>query len=151
MSIGDLGATVMPDSGDTVVNWLYSAALTPTSRFPMARLARLVLPSLPHHITQRGNPRERAFFGDNGCCGAGSGSGGRLRDLPRRRHRLDGDRGPAPDEARGPAIGGRRADRAVGGGDPPPPGIGETAPKAAGAHGGRSGRSILFSVNLIRV
>ncbi len=28
----------------------------------MARLARLVVPGLPHHVTQRGNRRERAFF-----------------------------------------------------------------------------------------
>jgi putative transposase len=28
----------------------------------MARLPRLVLPGIPHHITQRGNRRERAFF-----------------------------------------------------------------------------------------
>jgi putative transposase len=31
----------------------------------MARLARLVVPGLPHHITQRGNRRERVFFGDD--------------------------------------------------------------------------------------
>jgi putative transposase len=30
----------------------------------MARLPRLVLPSIPHHITQRGNRRERTFFED---------------------------------------------------------------------------------------
>ena len=30
----------------------------------MARLARIVLPGLPHHITQRGNRRERTFFED---------------------------------------------------------------------------------------
>ncbi len=28
----------------------------------MARLARLVVPGLPHHVTQRGNRRERTFF-----------------------------------------------------------------------------------------
>jgi putative transposase len=28
----------------------------------MARLARMVLPGIPHHITQRGNRRERTFF-----------------------------------------------------------------------------------------
>ena len=28
----------------------------------MARLARLVMPGLPHHVTQRGNRRERTFF-----------------------------------------------------------------------------------------
>jgi putative transposase len=30
----------------------------------MARLARLVIPGLPHHITQRGNRRQQTFFGD---------------------------------------------------------------------------------------
>jgi putative transposase len=30
----------------------------------MARLARLVIPGLPHHVTQRGNGRARTFFGD---------------------------------------------------------------------------------------
>ena len=30
----------------------------------MARLARLVIPGLPHHVTQRGNRRERTFFED---------------------------------------------------------------------------------------
>ncbi len=31
----------------------------------MARLARLVIPGLPHHITQRGNRRQQTFFGDD--------------------------------------------------------------------------------------
>ena len=30
----------------------------------MARLPRLVIPGLPHHVTQRGNGRARTFFGD---------------------------------------------------------------------------------------
>jgi len=30
----------------------------------MARLARIVLPGVPHHITQRGNRREQTFFED---------------------------------------------------------------------------------------
>ena len=30
----------------------------------MARLARLVLPGLPHHVTQRGNGRAQTFFCD---------------------------------------------------------------------------------------
>ena len=30
----------------------------------MARLARVVIPGLPHHVTQRGNHREAVFFGD---------------------------------------------------------------------------------------
>ena len=31
----------------------------------MARLARVVVPGLPHHVTQRGNHREAVFFGDD--------------------------------------------------------------------------------------
>jgi len=31
----------------------------------MARLARVVVPGLPHHITQRGNRRQPTFFGDD--------------------------------------------------------------------------------------
>ncbi len=30
----------------------------------MARLARLVVPGLPHHVTQRGNGRQRVFFSE---------------------------------------------------------------------------------------
>ena len=30
----------------------------------MARLPRIVLPGVPHHVTQRGNRRERTFFED---------------------------------------------------------------------------------------
>jgi putative transposase len=30
----------------------------------MGRLARVVIPGLPHHVTQRGNGRARTFFGD---------------------------------------------------------------------------------------
>ncbi len=31
----------------------------------MARIARLVVPHLPHHVTQRGNRGERVFFSDD--------------------------------------------------------------------------------------
>lgn len=31
----------------------------------MARLARVVVPGLPHHVTQRGNRRQRTFFCDS--------------------------------------------------------------------------------------
>ncbi len=31
----------------------------------MTRLARIVIPGLPHHVTQRGNRRERVFFSDD--------------------------------------------------------------------------------------
>lgn len=30
----------------------------------MARLARIVIPGLPHHVTQRGNRRQQTFFAD---------------------------------------------------------------------------------------
>jgi putative transposase len=28
----------------------------------MARLARIVIPGIPHHVTQRGNGRQQTFF-----------------------------------------------------------------------------------------
>jgi putative transposase len=31
----------------------------------MARLARVVVPGVPHHVTQRGNRRQRVFFSDD--------------------------------------------------------------------------------------
>ena len=31
----------------------------------MARLARVVIPGVPHHVTQRGNGRARTFFSAN--------------------------------------------------------------------------------------
>ena len=30
----------------------------------MARIARVIVPGFPHHITQRGNRGQKAFFGD---------------------------------------------------------------------------------------
>ncbi|MBA2882655.1 REP element-mobilizing transposase RayT [Desulfosalsimonas propionicica] len=30
----------------------------------MARLSRIVIPGYPHHVIQRGNRRQKAFFGD---------------------------------------------------------------------------------------
>jgi len=31
----------------------------------MARLARVTVPGLPHHVTQRGNRRQPVFFADD--------------------------------------------------------------------------------------
>lgn len=31
----------------------------------MARLARVVIPGIPHHVTQRGNRRQQVFFGED--------------------------------------------------------------------------------------
>jgi putative transposase len=31
----------------------------------MARIARSVIPGLPHHVTRRGTRRERVFFGED--------------------------------------------------------------------------------------
>jgi putative transposase len=31
----------------------------------MARMARLVVPGIPHHVTQRGNGRAPTFFSDD--------------------------------------------------------------------------------------
>ena len=33
----------------------------------MPRLARIVAPGLPHHVTQRGSRRQTAFFGEDDC------------------------------------------------------------------------------------
>jgi putative transposase len=30
----------------------------------MARLARYIVPGVPHHVTQRGNGRQQTFFSD---------------------------------------------------------------------------------------
>ena len=31
----------------------------------MARIARIVIPDIPHHVTPRGNRRMQVFFGDD--------------------------------------------------------------------------------------
>ncbi len=33
----------------------------------MARMARVVAPGLPHHVTRRGDHREPVFFNDSDC------------------------------------------------------------------------------------
>jgi putative transposase len=43
---------------------LFDAADALGQAAPMARLARVVVPGLPHHVTQRGNGRAQVFFGD---------------------------------------------------------------------------------------
>ena len=35
----------------------------------MARLSRVVVPGMPHHITERGNRRQGTFFCDDDCAG----------------------------------------------------------------------------------
>jgi putative transposase len=54
----------LPDYGITVT--VHSIDIRPLLRDPlaMARLPRLVVPGLPHHVTQRGNGRARTFFTD---------------------------------------------------------------------------------------
>ena len=58
-------ATSYRDYGDTLLNPLIdlSSPPSPTPERPMARIARFVVPGLPHHVTQRGNRRQRVFFG----------------------------------------------------------------------------------------
>ncbi len=34
----------------------------------MARLPRVVLPGHPHHVTQRGNRRQKVFFSEKDFC-----------------------------------------------------------------------------------
>jgi hypothetical protein len=57
--------------GRAITVTLYSTPLmdlsespSPAPERPMARIARFVVPGLPHHVTQRGNRRERVFFAD---------------------------------------------------------------------------------------
>ena len=45
----------------------------------MPRMARIVIPDLPHHVTQRGNRREDVFFDDKDRRG---NLGGNLGTLP---------------------------------------------------------------------
>lgn len=54
----------MPDwnYGDRCVNPQIDAALAVEYSKPMARLGRMVLPGIPHHVTQRGDRREQTFF-----------------------------------------------------------------------------------------
>ena len=49
------------ESGDTIQIYLAKRGRVAYSRL-MARLARVVVPNCPHHITQRGNRRQKTFF-----------------------------------------------------------------------------------------
>ena len=51
--------------GDSLPNACEPGAVSHAKLRPMARLARVVIPGLPHHVTQRGNRREAVFFGDD--------------------------------------------------------------------------------------
>lgn len=53
------GAT---DEDNVAWLWLFRRARGVASLRPMARLARVVVPNVPHHVTQRGNRREPIFF-----------------------------------------------------------------------------------------
>ncbi len=72
----------------------------------MAGLARVVAPGVPHHVTQRGNRRQRVFFGADdcaayrarlaeGCRAAGVAVGGGCR-MPNHAHPI-----PVPSQADG--------------------------------------------------
>jgi putative transposase len=43
------------------------SSLVEVAEAAMARLARVVAPALPHHVTQRGNRHEQVFFEDYNC------------------------------------------------------------------------------------
>ncbi len=47
--------------GDTTA---FTHFFRPASLSAMTRIARIVIPGVPHHVTQRGNRRERVFFSD---------------------------------------------------------------------------------------
>jgi hypothetical protein len=48
----------------------------------MARMARVVAPGLPHHITQRGNRRQATFFGTSSSIPSGWASRGSHGSIP---------------------------------------------------------------------
>lgn len=52
------------DYGITVTVHLIDSTAAHAIIHRMARLARVVVPGHPHHVTQRGNGRARTFFGD---------------------------------------------------------------------------------------
>ena len=45
-------------SGDTILNYALDVGSLWRYRFDMPRLARVVVPGVPHHVTQRGNRRQ---------------------------------------------------------------------------------------------
>jgi len=51
----------------------------------MARLARVVVPGHPHHVTQRGNRRQPTFFSDDDCRAHAALLADRNRDRSRRK------------------------------------------------------------------
>lgn len=54
--------------GDTIISgalYLIYAAYWPTYRLAMARIAGVVIPDVPHHVTQRSNRRQPVFFNDD--------------------------------------------------------------------------------------
>ena len=83
----------------------------------MARIGRFVVPDLPHHVTQRGNRREKVSFSDDNAlsrdllheaCGReGGGGGGLLPDAEPR------PSDPDPADAGGSRAGARRGASAL--------------------------------------
>ncbi|HEX3365617.1 transposase [Phenylobacterium sp.] len=62
----ELGLGLAGDYGDTVRNRRHHPLLSRgIGSRSMARLARVVIPGLAHHVTQRGNYRQPVFFGDD--------------------------------------------------------------------------------------
>lgn len=54
-------AFLIPNSGDTLLNYCVFTDYYDKTLF-MARIARVVIPGIPHHIIQRGNRRQTVFF-----------------------------------------------------------------------------------------
>jgi len=62
-SIGEWGQRTISLTAETPVSrvgWLHSC-----ETFSMARSPRITIPTLPHHILQRGNNRQAVFFDDD--------------------------------------------------------------------------------------
>ena len=70
MKLGDLSNVRIKRAGITVTLAFFPAegdcrATIASSGASMSRIGRFVVPDLPHHVTQRGNRREKVFFGDD--------------------------------------------------------------------------------------
>ncbi len=56
------GQFTFPQNGSTVFEGIASGKVNCPGGAILPRLARIVFPGFPHHVTQRGNRRERVFF-----------------------------------------------------------------------------------------
>jgi hypothetical protein len=62
LQIGLLDPIALMERSFTDFRGQYAYLILMMSVHLMARVARVVAPGLPHHVTQRGNRRQRVFF-----------------------------------------------------------------------------------------